>query len=202
MLFRSMRKSSSSIKIPLNDFANRNGLLNKFPIKTYQENGKNRNGSESVQHGLRIGLNKAPNKNEILKDVNYNLIHGNEGGFTDFKAVNDFRTFVQEFDEDFKDPQKEVNALSNELTAQSKRIQMINCELNKPKVDFISVRTKFSQELDMIQRNSNEANNRLSFLMNERTHIKDKFCGLKVKNKELKSVNKGLEENARAYFTL
>ena len=150
----------------------------------------------------KVTYTSPPEMSSTFQVPQFNFSSKNSEAYSSFQAENDYKTFIREFDSEFKDQQREVNTISRELLSQLKRLQIIYSDLNNPCTDIGLLRTKLSRELESIQDNINQANKKLSILMNERSNIKDKFCRLRVKNKELKSETKVLEDNIRSYFKI
>ena len=122
------------------------------------------------------------------------------GDYSELKAENDYRNYAKEFDNEFRDHQRDVSTLTRELVSQLKRLQIIYSDLNTPNMDMNLLKAKLLRELETIQANINESNKKLSLLMKDRSKVKEKFCTIKVKNKELKSIIMTCEENIKEYL--
>lgn len=134
--------------------------------------------------------------NEPPKSFQYNF--KDETGFTDFKSENDYRAFGKEFDNEFGDRQRDIPDILRQLTSRIKRLQMLGRDLSAPNVDMMLLKTRLAHELETTQSDLNDANSSITLLMNDRAKIKDTYCHLKLRNKEMKNFTKGIEENIRA----
>jgi len=139
-------------------------------------------------------------KNDYLKSLQYDLKE--EPTFTDPKSENEYRAIAKEFDNEFGDRQRDVAEMSRQLMSRIKRLQMIARDISVPNPDMSLLRTRLLHELGTTQNDLNDANNNVILLMNDRVKIKNKYCHLKMRNKELKKYIKVFQENIRSYFLI
>lgn len=137
-------------------------------------------------------------RNEFLKSLQYDFKE--ESTFTDPKSENEFRAIAKEFDNEFGDRQRDIPEVSRQLISRIKRLQTLNRDISSPNVDMGLLKTRLIHELETTQSDLNEANNKITLLMNDRGSIKDKYCYLKLRNKELKNFSKVFQDNIRSYF--
>lgn len=151
--------------------------------------------SNLMQYKKELDYQQFKTNNEPLKSFQYNF--KDETGFTDFKSENDYRAFGKEFDNEFGDRQRDIPDVLRQLTSRIKRLQMLGRDLSAPNADMMLFKTRLTHELETTQSDLNDANNSITLLMNDRAKIKDTYCQLKLRNKEMKTFAKGIEENIR-----
>ena len=64
------------------------------------------------------------------------------------------------------------------------------------------MKNRIFNELKDAQEGLTDANNNIIVLMNERANIRERFCTVKARNRELKNYNKIFQENIRTYFII
>jgi len=139
-------------------------------------------------------------KNDYLKSLQYDLKE--EPTSTDPKSENEYRAIAKEFDSEFGDRQRDVAEMSRQLMSRIKKLQMMAKDISAPNSDMSLLRTRLLHELATTQSDLNDANNNVILLMNDRVNIKNKYCYLKMRNKELKNFVKVFQENIRSYFLI
>lgn len=134
-------------------------------------------------------------KGDLLKNLQYDL---DEPGFMDPKSENDYRAIAKEFDNEFGERQRSIADVSRQLVTRIKRLQTLGRDLSAPNADMSLLRTRLFHELETTQSDLNDANNGFALLLKDRDSIKDKYCYLKLRNKELKNFTKVFQENIRS----
>jgi len=188
----------------------------KLPVTQYNSSTKNvgypnlgtpREGTFSTV----IKYNPITNYMQYKKDLEHSPIEGrgdsfksfqynikDESGFADFKSENEYREFVKEFNNEFGDRQRDVPEVLRQLGSRIKRLQNLGRDFSVPNADMLLLKTRLLHEIEATQSDLSDANNTITLLMNDRASIKDKYCHLKLRNKEMKNFTKKIEENVRA----
>eukprot|EP00826_Nyctotherus_ovalis_P009022 TRINITY_DN12353_c0_g1_i7.p1 TRINITY_DN12353_c0_g1~~TRINITY_DN12353_c0_g1_i7.p1 ORF type:complete len:153 (+),score=67.03 TRINITY_DN12353_c0_g1_i7:89-547(+) len=134
-------------------------------------------------------------KSDLLKNLQYDL---DEPGFMDPKSENEYRAIAKEFDNEFGERQRSITDVSRQLVTRMKRLQTLGRDLSAPNADMSLLRSRLFHELETTQSDLNDANNGFALLLKDRDSIKDKYCYLKLRNKELKNFTKVFQENIRS----
>eukprot|EP00826_Nyctotherus_ovalis_P055307 TRINITY_DN7334_c0_g1_i1.p1 TRINITY_DN7334_c0_g1~~TRINITY_DN7334_c0_g1_i1.p1 ORF type:complete len:278 (+),score=87.59 TRINITY_DN7334_c0_g1_i1:1237-2070(+) len=152
--------------------------------------------SSLTQYSKDLDYPQVGARNEPLRSFQYG--YKDETKFADFKSENDYRAFAKEFDNEFGDRQRDSGEVQRQLGSRVKRLQMLARDFSAPNADLGLLRTRLLHELETTQSDLNDASNAITLLMNDRMNIKDKYCHLKLRNKQSKSFEKVFEENIRA----
>lgn len=120
-----------------------------------------------------------------------------EESLGDSRAENEYRTYAREFDSEFGDHEREIAALSKQLVARIKKLQVFERELNNPNLEVAPLRNKLARDIESIEDELGEANHNIIVLMNERKNIKERFCTIRVKYNEMNNYNRACQEKMR-----
>ena len=116
---------------------------------------------------------------------------------TDRRMTDEYRKYVNKFDKDFGDDNKEINEVSELLSLRIKRLEEFLKDLSTKSIDMILYKNHLAREISDVCNDLKEANNNILVLMNDRSIIKDRFCLLRMKIKKLKDYNKSFEDDLR-----
>ena len=136
----------------------------------------------------------------LLKDINpSSKVQKNPSKNT---LEEDVRELVREFDNEFGDHRSEIEKLLQKLESRVKSIQSLSRDMNNPNTKLDYMKNRIFNELKDAQEGLTDANNNIIVLMNERANIRERFCTVKARNRELKNYNKIFQENIRTYFII
>lgn len=152
--------------------------------------------STLMQYSKDLDYPQVGARNESLRGFQYG--YKDDSKFTDFKSENDYRAFAKDFDSEFGDRQRDAGEVLRQLGTRTKRLQMLARDFSAPNADLALLRTRLLRELETTQSDVSDASNVVTLLVNDRMNIKDKYCHLKLRNKQSKSFEKAFEENIRA----
>ena len=152
--------------------------------------------------------NSAKNKDHYLtygdfKDVLSNLkpkLKQEKFDPSSVKYTDAYKKYGRKFDLKFGEKRMEISMLSKEFVDKSKRFSIFATELRNGNTNVNSFKKRVIIELEGIKSYMNEASNCIMSFINSKDEIKDYFCSLKVKKKNLKNNKIQLQDEIREYY--
>lgn len=145
-----------------------------------------------------IGNHGYPQINEtrINQDISALMSLGNN--LTECRQTADYKNFANEFENEFKANQQEIDRLSQELFEEDRKLSAFMEELESADLDMVLFRNNLVREVAAVQNSLREANSNIVLLMNDRAQMKDQFCFLQIKVKKLKACSRTFQEDLQA----
>jgi uncharacterized protein YeeX (DUF496 family) len=111
---------------------------------------------------------------------------------------DEYKSFADKFDKDFGDDKLEIEHTIKTLYLRVKRLEEFSKELNIVDIDMILFRNKMIREVEDACNDLKEAHKDILVLLNDRSIMKDQFCLLNMKVRNLKGFSKSFQEDLQA----
>eukprot|EP00826_Nyctotherus_ovalis_P056033 TRINITY_DN74_c0_g3_i1.p1 TRINITY_DN74_c0_g3~~TRINITY_DN74_c0_g3_i1.p1 ORF type:complete len:247 (+),score=89.03 TRINITY_DN74_c0_g3_i1:236-976(+) len=120
------------------------------------------------------------------------------GNLDECRRTEEYKGFAQDFEKEFASDQREIEQVSKDMVARTKKLQTFGKELESPDLDMILYRSRLIREVAGVENDLHEAYNNIIVLMEDRSKMKDQFCLFKMKVKKLKGFIKTFQDDIQA----
>eukprot|EP00826_Nyctotherus_ovalis_P009003 TRINITY_DN12347_c0_g1_i1.p1 TRINITY_DN12347_c0_g1~~TRINITY_DN12347_c0_g1_i1.p1 ORF type:complete len:247 (-),score=69.61 TRINITY_DN12347_c0_g1_i1:110-850(-) len=170
----------------------------KLPLKFVINTGKLRPLHTTADYYKEIGNYEHPQINETRANQDISALINLGNNLTECRQTADYKNFANEFENEFKANQQEIDRLSQELFEEDRKLSEFMEELESADLDMVLLRNNLLREVGTIQNSLREANSNIVVLMNDRAQMKDQFCFLQMKMKKLKACSRTFQEDLQA----
>ena len=165
----------------------------KFVINTERLNSANGSYHKEIENKRYPGVSES----RLNQDISAMISLGDN--LAECRQTADYRNFADEFENEFKANQEEIDRLSQELAERDQKLTNFTSQLENADVDMVLFRNSLLREIGLIQNSLRETNSNVIVLMNDRARMKDQFCFLQMKMKKLKGYSRTFQEDLQVY---